>query len=169
MGWIRGDHTGLDFPLHTEALRAGAQEFLTRAFRAAGSLPADNSATRINELQQTSGGSTGHKARLAIRYEKPSAALHTALFVKFSRAPDDAWRDQAKVQMELEVAFALLSRSPGFPITVPVCYFADYHSQSGTGILITERIAYDCGRIEPHYPKCLDHRMPDQSGHYEAL
>ena len=32
--WIRGDSLGLDIPAHSEALRVGGPEFLTRAFRA---------------------------------------------------------------------------------------------------------------------------------------
>ncbi len=91
------------------------------------------------------------------------------MFVKFSRDFDDDHRDGAKIQMELEVLFALLSRDPKFPIAVPVCYFSDYHRESGTGILITQRIPYDLNGVECHYPKSLDYLMPDQLGHYQAL
>jgi hypothetical protein len=71
--------------------------------------------------------------------------------------------------MELEVLFARLSCTPGFPIAVPACYFAEFHHESGTGILITQCIGYDTGGIEPHYVKCLDYRMPDPLAHYQAL
>lgn len=169
MDSVRGDSTGLEIPVDSESLRAGGGAFLTKAFHAAGSLPGDNRVSGIVGLREISGGSTGRKALLSVAYEKQCPGLHTELFVKFSRALDDAIRDQLKVQMELEVAFALLSRSPGFPIAVPVCYFSDYHRESGTGILITERIVYDACGIEPHYPKCLDYRMPDPLGHYRAL
>lgn len=169
MDWIRGDTLGLDFPAHGEALRAGGTAFLTRAFHAAGSLAEDNRVTAIRECREISGGSTGRKLLLSVEYEKPTADLHTELFVKFSRDFDDEIRDRTKVQMELEVWFALLSRSPGFPIAVPACYFSDYHHESGTGILITQRIPYGADGVEPHYPKCLDYRMPDQLGHYQAL
>jgi hypothetical protein len=91
------------------------------------------------------------------------------LFVKFSRDFDDPLRDRARIQMELEVLFALLSRSPDFPIAVPTCYFSDYHRESGTGVLISQRINFGTDGNEPHYPKCLDYRMPDQLGHYRAL
>lgn len=160
---------GLDMPVHSEALRAGGETFLTQAFRAAGSLAGDNRVTRITGLKEIAGGSTGRKALLSVEYEKQLPGLHTELFVKFSRALDDEVRDQTKVQMELEVLFALLSRHPAFPIRVPVCYFSDYHHESGTGILITQRIAYNAEGNEPHYPKCLDHRMPDPPAHYRAL
>jgi hypothetical protein len=150
-------------------LRSGAETFLTKAFRAAGSLSQDNRVTRITESREILGGSTGRKLLLSVEYEKHSPGLHTDLFVKFSRDFSDELRDQAKTQMELEVLFALLSRSPDFPIAVPTCYFSDYHHESGTGILITQRILYDADGIERHYPKCLDYRMPDPLGHYQAL
>ena len=147
----------------------GGVDFLTRAFRASGSLAQDNHVTCITEFKEVSGGSTGRKLLLAVEYAKPARDLHTQLFVKFSRDFDNAARDQARSQMELEVLFALLSRSPAFPIAVPVCYFSDYHHESGTGILITQRIGYGANGVEQQYPKCLDYQMPDQLGHYQAL
>lgn len=167
--WIRGDSIGLEFPAHSESLKAGGVDFLTTAFHAAGSLPKDNRVTRITQCKVISGGSTGRKLLLAVEYEKPSVDLHTDLFVKFSRDFDNEALDQARSQMELEVLLALLSRSPQFPIAVPVCYFSDYHHESGTGILITQRISYGANGIEPQYPKCLDYQMPDALGHYQAL
>lgn len=167
--WIRGDSLGLDIPAHSESLRSGAEAFLTKAFHAAGSLSEDNRVARISEFKEIRGGSTGRKVLLSVEYEKPSPGLDTDLFVKFSRDFADEARDQAKSQMELEVLFALLSRSPEFPIAVPICYFSDYHRESGTGILITQRISYATEGIERHYPKCLDYRMPDPLGHYQAL
>jgi len=106
---------------------------------------------------------------LGVQYEKPSPQLHNDLFVKFSRDFDDEHRDAARTQMELEVLFALLSRDPNFPIDVPACYFSDFHHESGTGILITQRIPYDINGVEPHYPKSLDYLMPDQLEHYQSL
>ncbi len=135
-------------------LKAGGVDFLTRAFHAAGSLARDNRVVRITEFQEVSGRRTGRKLRLSVAYEKSVPGLHTDLFVKFSRDLDNDIRDQAKSQMELEVLFALLSHSPAFPIAVPVCYFSDYHHASGTGVLITQRIAYGMAGVEPHYPKC---------------
>jgi hypothetical protein len=71
--------------------------------------------------------------------------------------------------MESEVRFALLSRVPDFPITVPRCYFADFQQATGTGLLITERIVFGANGVEPHYPKCLDYEMPEPLEHYRAL
>jgi hypothetical protein len=63
--------------------------------------------------------------------------------------------------MQSEVPFEALTRAPGFPIRVPVAYFADFHAETGTGLVITERIKYGDGTIEPHRRKCLDHLTMD--------
>ncbi len=160
---------GMDIPAHSEALRAAGPEFLTRAFRATGAIGDDNAVARITQCEECPGGSTGRKLLLAVEYAKPDPALHTDLFVKFSRDFDSAHRDSARIQMELEVRFALLSRDPNFPIDVAKCYFSDFHEQSGTGILVTQRVSFGAGGIEPHYGKCLDYAMPDQLGHYRAV
>ncbi|GAB3115085.1 phosphotransferase [Aestuariicella hydrocarbonica] len=167
--WIRGDRLGLDIPAHAAALMEGGEAFLTRAFQLTGVLAADNRIKTITECREIEGGSTGRKVLLSVEYETPLPHLHRDLFVKFSRDFDNDHRDAAKVQMELEVLFALLSRDPGFPVAVPICYFSDFHHESGTGILITQRIPYDQNGVEPQYPKCLDYEMPDPLGHYRAL
>ncbi len=167
--WVPGDMLGLQIPAHSESLRAGGESFLNKAFHATGALEADNRVTRITQLEACPGGSTGSKLLLSVAYEKPAPDLHTELFVKFSRDFGDAIRDRSKNQMESEVRFALLSRTPGFPIAVPACLFADYHQDSGTGILITQRVGFGTGGIERPYEKCLDYEMPEQLEHYRAL
>lgn len=167
--WVTGDSLGLVIPAHREALRDGGEAFLTRAFHAAGSLDPDNEIRRITRFDECPGGSTGRKLLLSVEYRRPAPDLHRDLFVKFSRDFDDPIRDRARFQMEREARFALLSRSPAFPIAVPACCFADFHRASGTGILISRRIDYGKGAIEPHYPKCLDYDMPEPLQHYRAL
>ena len=71
--------------------------------------------------------------------------------------------------MEPEVRFAALSRAPGFPIAVPDVLFGDYQRESGTGVLITERILFGRNGIERQYHKCLDYDMPEAAEHYRAL
>ncbi len=71
--------------------------------------------------------------------------------------------------MESEVLVASLSRVPGFPVTVPVTQFADYHRDAGTGVLISERIRFGSNGIERQYHKCLDYQMPEPLDHYRAL
>jgi hypothetical protein len=169
LDWAPGDMTGLPIPARAAALRSGGTSFLTEAFRANGVLAADNRVTQITRFEECPGGSTGRKVLLSVTYEKPAPGLSTDLFVKFSRDFEDAIRDRGKIQMELEARFALLSQIPGFPIEVPKCFFADYHQESGTGILITERIAFGTGEVERHYEKCLDYEMPEPLEHYHAL
>jgi hypothetical protein len=165
--WAVGDRYGLAFPADPVALRSGGARFLTDAFRASGVLR-DNGVARITGIREVPGGSTGRKVVLSVEYEKP-AELHTDFFVKFSRDLDDPVRDRGKTQMEPEVRFAALSRAPEFPIAVPQVQFGDYHRETGTGILITERIGFDSNGIERQYHKCLDYEMPEPIAHYRAL
>jgi hypothetical protein len=167
--WVVGDITGLQIPAQGSALLAGGETFLTAAFHASGTLNRDNRVAQITEFQEFAGGSTGRKALLSVRYAAPSPRLHTQLFVKFSRDFEDTIRDQARGQMETEVHLASLSRLPEFPIAVPACLFADYHHQSGTGILITQRIFFETDGIERHYEKCRDYEIPAMLEHYRAL
>jgi hypothetical protein len=167
--WVTGDILGLRLPAHAAALREGGVPFLTEAFRTAGALVADNRVTCITQCEECPGGSTGRKLLLSVEYEKPAAGLHHELFVKFSRDFDDPIRDRGRTQMELEIRFAQLSRTPGFPIAVPVCYYADYHAVSGTGVLITQRIGFGRDGIERHYDKCRDDELPELLAHYQAL
>ncbi|WP_371454690.1 hypothetical protein [Mycobacterium sp. GA-1841] len=166
---MTGDTTALRFPADPETLRTAGPEFLTTALHTFGVLAEHNRVDAITRLEECSGGSTGRKALLDVRYSHPTGGLPTELFVKFSRDFDNPRRDRGKTQMELEAAFAALSADTALPITVPVCLFADYHTASGTGMLLTERISFGEAGIEPHYDKCLDHRMPDAPGHYRAL
>ena len=161
--WATGDQFGMPFPADTEALRDGGTRFLTEAFRATGALDG-NSVSRITELHEVSGGSTGRKVVLSVEYDTAAPGLHTDLFVKFSRDFDNAIRDRGKTQMESEVRFASLSRVAEFPIAVPRVMFGDYHAQTGTGILITERITFGGNGIERQYHKCLDYEMPEPLG-----
>ena len=161
---MTGDHSGLSIPADPDGLRAAGTAFLTEAFRAYGT---ENPVARITQFDEVPGGSTGRKVLLRVEYATPGP--HTDLFVKFSRDFDNPIRDRGKTQMESEVLFARLTREPDFPITVPVVHFADYHRQSGTGLLISERITFGVNGIDRHYDKCLDYQMPEPVEHYRAL
>ena len=167
--WVTGDQFGLPIPVDPAALRVGGPDFLTTAFRSSGTLTDGNSVTRVTDFREVAGGSTGRKAMLSVEYETLTPGLHIDLFVKFSRDLDNPIRDRGKTQMEPEVRFASLSRTCGFPIAVPDVGFADYHRDSGTGVLITERIRFGNNGIEDHYDKCLDYQMPEPEQHYRAL
>lgn len=167
--WIEGDIFGMSFPCHPEALQQAGPEFLTKAFHRTGALPEDNAVVRITRFEDCPRGSTGRKVLLGVEYARPADDLHTDLFVKFSRAFDDALRDNQRFEMELEARFAAVSRAPGFPIDVAKCYFSEFHHETGTGVLITQTIAYGENGIEPHHEKCMDWAMGDQFGHYRAV
>lgn len=167
--WIAGDTFALPLPAHPDALGEHTERFLTEAFRAAGTLAADNAVEEVIHLAPVHGGGTGAKLLLDVRYRHPAPALPSQLFAKFSRAFGNPIRDRQKIQMEGEVWLALLSRRPEFPIAVPRCMYADYHHDSGTGLLITERIGFGENGIERNHVKCLDREVPEVLGHYRAL
>jgi hypothetical protein len=146
---VPGDATGLAIPAHGEALRVAGEAFLTEAFRSFGSLSQDNRIVRITRCEPFFGGNSGQKLLLSVEYAHAEPGLHTDLFVKFSRDFTDAFRDRRRHELEAEVRFAALSRLPNFPINVPAACFADFHRESGTGLLITQRIAFGGGGIEP--------------------
>jgi hypothetical protein len=166
---VVGDRLGLPIPADVVALREAGADWLTQAFHAMGSLMPDNKVAAISRLEAFTGGGTGTKALLSVRYQRPDEAPPEHLFVKFSRNFDDAAMDRVKFHMEPEVRFAALSRVPGFPVAVPQCLFADFERQSGTGILIAQRIPFGHNGIERQYGKCLDHEMPEPLDHYRAL
>lgn len=167
---FRGDATGLEIPAHVDAFRADGAAFLTRAFQAFGSLEASNAVARILSCEPCPGGSTGAKLFLRVEYARSDPALHAELFVKFSRDFDDERRDRQRTEMKAEAPFLALTRQAGFPIAVPAAYFADYHEPSGSGLVITERVAYGEGGIEPHRRKALDYlTMTDPLPYYRAV
>jgi hypothetical protein len=166
---VRGDATGLRIPGHEAAFRKDGVEWLTAAFRKFGAIRPDNSVARIVAMERCPGGSTGHKFFLTVEYAVPELGLQTDLFLKFSRDFDDARRDWQRTEMAGEARFVELSRLPGFPIRVPAGYFADYEEATGTGVVITERIPFGEGAVEPHRRKCLDHlTMDDPLPYYRA-
>jgi hypothetical protein len=169
LDFVRGDTTGLAIPAHGDALRTAGEAFLTEALRAFGSISPQNRVSRIARLEPFRGGNSGEKILLAVEYQHPQPDLHTDLFIKFSRDFTDAFRDRRRHELEAEVRLAVLSRVPGFPIPVPAAYFADFHQESGTGILITQRIAFGCGNIEALHPKCRDHELSEPIAYYRAI
>ncbi len=166
---VKGQETGVAFPTSLDNLLEQGAEFLTRAFRATGAISADNAVTEVVSSQEFVGGGMGRKLWLTVTYAQPQAGLHTRLFAKFTREFGDPLRDLFGPLMEPEVRFALLSMRPDFPVAVPQCYFADYDPKSNTGLLITERIAYGEGDIEPCPDKCMDYQLADPLPYYRAL
>jgi hypothetical protein len=165
----RGDATGLAIPAHGEALRAGGAAFLTQAFHAFGALSPAASVARITRFEPCRGGSTGQKFFLSVEYANAEPGVHTDLFVKFSRDFTDPRRDHGRREMETEARFAPLSRLDGFPIAIPAVYFADYQRETGTGVLITQRIPFGEGAVESQRLKCRDHELDQPLPYYRAI
>ncbi|MCJ2180411.1 hypothetical protein [Novosphingobium album (ex Hu et al. 2023)] len=169
-----GDATGVIIPAHGDALREDGAAWLTAAFRRFGSLGEDNHVARIDRFERCPGGSTGAKFLLDVEYARSAPGLHTALFVKFSRDFADRRRDHpGRYEMASEAPFMALARQPGFPVAVAEPLFADYEQATGTGIVITERIAFgqtvDGRTIEQHRAKTLDFQtMDDPLPYYRA-
>jgi hypothetical protein len=167
--WVTGDNFGLPIPADAEALLAGGPEFLTTAFHACGGLGPGNKVTAITKSAEFSEGGAGKKLLLTVVYERSDPALPEQLFVKFSRNFDDELRDSVRDMMISEANFALLSRTPDFPVKVPRCLFADVEAASATGLLVTERIPFGHDGVEPSHPKCMDYLLPDPVEHYRAI
>lgn len=167
--WARGDRFGIAMPASPEALLDGGPDFLTLAFHASGALAAENRVTAITGADEWRVGGTGEKAMLSVRYAHDAPGLVHELFAKFSRSATDRTRDRVRWHMEPEVKVANLSREPGFPVPVPRCLYADFEHASGTGVIISECIAFGEGVIEPRHLKGMDQCLPDPIGHYRAL
>ncbi len=167
--WVAGDIFGLEIPADAETLISGGTDFLTKAFQASGALAANNRVRGIVKAEEFHGGGTGKKLLLTLAYESTEPALPEQLFIKFSRNFDNELWDRARSMMISEENFAVLSRSPDFPVTVPACLFADVDSKSGTGLIITECITYGRNGVEPLYPKCMDYTVPEPVEHYKAI
>lgn len=166
---VVGEIFGLQIPADAETLVSDGADFLTRAFHASGALAANNRVSRIVAAKEFLGGGTGKKLLLILAYEFPERGLSEQLFIKFSRNFANELWDRARFVMISEANFAVLSRSPGFPVTVPACVFADVDSQSGTGLIISECITYGRNGVEALYPKCMDYAVPEPVEHYKAI
>lgn len=166
---VPGDRFNLEFPTSIDSLLEGGAEFLTDAFRACATLDMDNRVVAIDDAREFVAGGMGRKLLLRVRYAQPRPDLHNELFVKFPRDFGDPLRELFSPPMRAEIDFALLSRQPGFPVAVPRCYFADFHADSASGLLITERVRFGQGGIEPAHDKCQDYELDDPLAHYQAL
>jgi hypothetical protein len=167
--WVTGEIFGLEIPADASTLVSGGADFLTKAFHTSGALAANNRVSRIVAAEEFLGGGTGKKLLLTVAYELPEPNLPEQLFIKFSRNFDNELWDRARFMMISEANFAVLSRSPDFPVAVPACLFADVEPQSSTGLIISECITYGRNGVEALYPKCMDYAVPEPLEHYKAI
>jgi hypothetical protein len=165
---VTGINTGVAFPTSLASLREEGAEFLTRAMHAVGALSTDNSVTAIAAFREFFGGGMGRKAVMTVSYARDEPGLDCELFIKITPEFGDPLAHLGAL-MEPEVRFALLSRSPGFPVRVPHCYFADYSPDPMCGLLITERVRYGEGNVLPVAEKAMDWQLGDPMPYYRAL
>ncbi|MGE3691464.1 MAG: hypothetical protein AB7F98_08795 [Novosphingobium sp.] len=158
----------IPIPVDPKALLAAGPAWLTSAFRAYGVISQDNAVVRIVHAEPFHAGNSGDKLVLSVDYALPDPGLHTDLFVKFSRCLHDPFRDRRKGELEAEVHLADLSRHPHFPVAVPRAYFARFDAGSGDGVLITQRIRFGEGGLEPLRPKNMDHLVANAPDYYRA-
>lgn len=163
-----GDRYGLAFPFTFDLLREFGPDFLTAAFRAAGTISDDNQVTAIVELQPLGIMGASENAFLTLAYAKSEPGLQTKLFVKFP--PAGLEHKYALAPMSHgEVEIMRLSREKQLPVPVAKYYFGDYCSHTSNYILITERIRFGVAPIEPAYRKGRDHLVPEVEDHYRVL
>lgn len=166
---VIGEQFGLDLPTSIEVFAADGPAFLTRAFQATGALAPDNRVTAITAAVPFEGGGMGPKLRLDVTYERAEPGLDERLFAKFPRPFGDPLRAIFAPVVEPEIRLYILSRKPGFPVKVPRLYYGDFNQESASSLLITQRVAYGEGSIEPCHDKALDYRLADPLPYYRAL
>lgn len=163
-----GDHYGLEFPIDLAGLREAGPEFLTCAFHTSGVMSSDNRVTGIVALDKLDIRGASENGLLELSYARDEPGLQTKLFVKFP--PADAHHKYGLLRLSNgEVQMARLSRERPLPVCLTPYYFGDYSTHTGNFILITERVAFGTGSIEPAYRKGYDHDVPQIEEHYEAL
>lgn len=164
-----GDRSGLAIPAHKNAFRASGAEFLAAAFQASGLFGTDQK-IEITRIETCALGHAGQKLLVSIGGDTSLPSFTRDLFVKLSRDFSDPIRDELrKHEMDSEVAFARLSQQQGFPVVVPKVLFADGEQASHSAILVTERIAFGSGNIEPRYRRAADHQLRDPASYYRAI
>ena len=167
--FFQGDFSGLNIPADPATLLQSAPESLTAMLRNSGILTEQNAVESIRHSQVVSGGSTGRKLLIEPNYRQSSAQLPDQLFIKFSRDFDEPIRDQARHQLGPEVRLGRLSNHPGFPIRVPSCYFGDFQSGDGSGILVSETVQFGEGDILPLFEKCQDEDIANVDEFYQCI
>lgn len=163
-----GDHYGIEFPISLDGLRAAGTDFLTDAFRAAGTIAPDNRVTQIVSLDNLGIPGASENGLLTVAYERDEPGLSGELFVKFP-ATDVHHKFGLLRLFDGEIEMMRLSRERPLPVTVAGYYFGDYSAYTGNYMLITDRVPFGVDPVEPAYRKGYDHLVPCIDEHYEVL
>ncbi len=159
-----GDQHGLDFPISLDMVWEFGPEFLTKAFRSAGTISPDNAVTQIVSIQPLDVPDASENAILTVSYAKAEPGIENDLFIKFP--PKDVEFKYSLAHMAHgEVTMLQFARERNLPIRVPYLYFGDYSSLTNNYILITERsfISNTRRRCSPRPSMSLSHGCPTTS------
>lgn len=163
-----GEHYGLEFPFTTEMIEASGATFLTDAFRAAGTLGADNRVVSVDSVEPYEGGQASDKAFLRVTYQRDEPGLSRSLFVKVPAGDAERKRYLADT-VPFEIEFARLSAEHRLAFDVPRYYYGDYSARTSNFILVTDRVSYGEDGIAPPCFKGYDHLLPDAHERYVVL
>jgi len=184
---LPGAMFGLPFPRTAHQLESDqfGAEWLTKAFHAAGTLPADNRVARLVRVKELnmSGfqkeGGAAMKCFITVEYLTPDPTLHTELFAKYTWDPTTAptgintlgQDDSLEVLVSCQLQHLFPFRSPQF-------YYGDISRENTAYIIITEAIPYSKRgeqsefqpyQILPGLGKCQDHLLPNPLEFYICL
>ncbi|KAH8060270.1 hypothetical protein JL720_13608 [Aureococcus anophagefferens] len=141
--------------------------WLTRAFRACGTLGNDNAVARVFDFEvlapqgQYAAGGAGEKALFAVEYAKPAPHLHTRLFAKVPWGANNnrSWRERISCGSDADGKELSVYQFLGhgvLPFDVPKLYFADLDRQSTDYVVVTERFSFPPSDLEVMLRVMLD-------------
>eukprot|EP00931_Biecheleriopsis_adriatica_P035966 TRINITY_DN20742_c0_g1_i1.p1 TRINITY_DN20742_c0_g1~~TRINITY_DN20742_c0_g1_i1.p1 ORF type:complete len:638 (+),score=82.44 TRINITY_DN20742_c0_g1_i1:33-1916(+) len=152
---LPGHFSGLKFPHNSAQLKSFGPAWYTEAFHMFGTLPKDNSVTKVVSVQQLphsgfdAAGGAGHKAFIELEYAKPDPNLHTQLFAKFpwdyfESETGKQYRMQISTYSDMDSAELLTSICVEhlLPFRIPKLYFADINRDTTNYVLIVERVPF---------------------------
>jgi hypothetical protein len=163
-----GDHYGLKFPFTLAQILEFGPDFLTAAFRAAGTISKHNRVTEIVALEPLTVQGASENGLLTVAYAQDEPGLEAELFVK---CPSNilGYKYYLVGESQGEVEIQRLGNREDFPTHTAKYYYGDYCSYTANFLLITERIRFGVGPIEPAYRKGHDQNVPDAMDHYLVL
>jgi len=179
---------GLEFPWTEEMLESFGPEWLTKAFRAAGTMEEDNRVTglALERSVKVTGGNNAGKFLFEVTYARPSDGLHTQLFAKVPFAmsketqTDRISSSVMKQPMDLMEINTYRLLEAALPVATPRFYYGDISNATSNFLLVTARIPFaELGgargralgpfEVEGPYNKCKDWELRGDAREYYML
>lgn len=174
---------GFEFPWNADMMREMGAPWLTRAFRAAKTIPEDETVARVTNVREFVGGGACSKMLIDVEYATGGPGLHTKLFAKCpfpmeGKTMSDRLSSSVYQQgMDFMEANCYRLLESGFDFPIPKYYFADISNETTNFILITERVPFapelgsELGpfEIEPPYQKMRDWELRGTHREYYEL